>query len=211
VRIPKSHKLPVVLQRDQVRLLIESTQLLHFRTFFHVCYVCGLRLGDAKRLQPGDIDAERGQVLIRNGKGGKDRIVPMPLATIELLRRFWKTHRNPHLMFPSRSDSKGIHATTEPMSDRGLQRAFQVVVIEQQFAKLGVRLHTLRHSYATHLLDEGVNLKVLQQYLGHKSLQTTEIYLHLTRQGDEQARRIVNGLLAESPPIMITGESTAPH
>jgi len=93
-----------------------------------------------------------------------------------------------------------IRTTTEPMSERSIQRAFRIVVDELHVAKTGVRLHTLRHSYATHLLDGGVNLKVLQQYLGHTTLQTTEIYLQLTQQGDEQARRVVDSLLDASPP-----------
>lgn len=200
VRLPKSRKLPVILSRQQVRRLISSTCLPHFRVFFQLCYTCGLRLGDGKRLQPGDIDTERGQIVVRNGKGAKDRVVPIPSATIELLRTFWKTHRNRHLMFPSRADKRGIGTTIQPMSDRSIQRAFQVVAGEQNLAKTGVRLHTLRHSYATHLLDDGVNLRVLQQYLGHTTLQTTEIYLHLTQQGDAHARGLIERLLDQEPP-----------
>ena len=86
VRLPKSRGLPVILSREQVRRLIASTRLLQFRAFFQVCYTCGLRLGDAKQLQPGDIDATRGQIVVRNSKGGKDRVVPVPAATVELLR-----------------------------------------------------------------------------------------------------------------------------
>lgn len=212
VRLPKTGKLPVVLSREQVRRLIEDTQLPHFRAFFELCYTCGLRLGDGRRVQPGDIDAQRGQILIRNSKGRKDRIVPIPQRTIRLLRTFWKTHGNRQLMFPSQSDKPRIRSTAKPMSERSVQRAFQVVCAAQKLAKSGVRLHTLRHSYATHLLDDGVNLKVLQQYLGHASLQTTEIYLHLTQQGDEQARRAVERLLSsvpdKLPDVDATGDST---
>lgn len=195
IRLPKSRTLPLVLSREQVQRLIVGTQLLHFRAFFQLCYTCGLRLGDGKQLQPGDIDADRGQVLVRNSKGSKDRIVPIPGSTIALLRTFWRTHGNRRLMFPSRSPHSDIATTTRPMSDRSIQRAFQVIVQELNLAKSGIRLHSLRHSYATHLLDDGVNLKVLQQYLGHTTLQTTEIYLQLTQQGDEQARRLIEGLL----------------
>ncbi len=200
VRVPKTRTLPIILSREQVRRLIDSTYLLHFRAFFQLCYTCGLRLGDAKNLQPGDIDSQRGQIIARNGKGAKDRVVPVPWATIELLRTLWKTHRNRRLMFPSRADKRRIASATRPMSARSFQRAFQVVVGKMNLAKSGIRLHTLRHSYATHLLDDGVNLKVLQQYLGHTSLQTTSIYLHLTRQGDEQARSIIERLWDEGPP-----------
>lgn len=199
IRLPKSRTLPVILSREQVQRLISGTQLPHFRAFFQLCYTCGLRLGDAKQLQPGDIDADRGQVLIRNSKGSKDRIVPIPAGTIDLLRTFWRTHRNRQLMFPSRSPLSEISTTARPMSERSIQRAFQVFVQELNLAKSGIRLHSLRHSYATHLLDEGVNLKVLQQYLGHTTLQTTEIYLQLTQQGDEQARRLIEGLLPGKP------------
>lgn len=215
IRLPKSRKLPVILSRGQVRRLIGGTQLLHYRAFFQLCYTCGLRLGDARPLQPGDIDADRGQVLIRNSKGSKDRIVPIPAATIALLRTFWQTHRNRHLMFPSRSRHCDIASTTRPMSERGIQRAFQIVVQELDLAKSGIRLHSLRHSYATHLLDDGVNLKVLQQYLGHTTLQTTEIYLQLTQQGDEQARRLIEDLLPndasdDGPPEPPASDPAAP-
>lgn len=198
VRLPKAHRLPVILSREQVRRLIATTRLLQFRVFFQVCYTCGLRLGDAKQLRPGDIDAQRGQIIVRNSKGGKDRVVPVPTATIELLRTYWKTHGNRRLIFPSLSNRGTVAMTTQPMSDRSVQRAYQLVVQELNFAQAGIRLHTLRHSYATHLLDDGVNLKVLQQYLGHTSLQTTEIYLQLTQQGDEHARSLVERLL--EPP-----------
>lgn len=197
VRLPKDRRLPVVLTRPQVRSLIDGARLFHFRVFFQLCYSCGLRLSDATQMQPGDIHAGRGQIHVRNSKGGKDRIVPIPSVTVQLLREYWKSHRNVRLMFPSRSNLRLISTTTRPMSDRSVQRAFRVVVEEQNFAKTGIRLHTLRHSYATHLLDDGVNLKVLQQYLGHKSLQTTEIYLHLTQQGDEHARGVVEQLLTD--------------
>lgn len=195
IRLPKSRTLPVILSREQVQRLLDGTQLPHFRAFFQVCYTCGLRLGDGRGLQPGDIDAQRGQARIRNSKGSKDRIVPIPAGTIALLREFWQTHRNRHLMFPSRSPHSELATTTRAMSERSIQRAFQIVVGELDLAKTGLRLHSLRHSYATHLLDDGVNLKVLQHYLGHTTLQTTEIYLQLTQQGDEQARPIIEGLL----------------
>lgn len=111
-----------------------------------------------------------------------DRVVPIPATTTCTLREYWKTHRHPTLMFSSRVKIKGIGSASKPMSDRSIQRAYQVVVAEQKYAKDGIRLHTLRYSYATHLLDGDVNLKVLQQYLGHTSLQTTEIHLHHTHQ-----------------------------
>ncbi len=120
--------------------------------------------------------------------------------TIELLRTLWITHRNPHLLFPSPADKRRKASTTQPISNSGVLRAFKVVVQNLNLAKSGIRLHTLRHSYATHLLDDGVNLKVLQEYLGHASLQTTAIYLHLTRQGDEQARAIIECLWDQGPP-----------
>lgn len=211
IRLPKSRTLPVILSREQVQRLLDGTQLPHFRAFFQLCYTCGLRLGDARQLQPGDIDAERGQVLIRNSKGSKDRIVPISTATIALLREFWQTHRNRHLMFPSRSPHSDMATTTRPMSERSIQRAFQIVAGELNLAKTGLRLHSLRHSYATHLLDDGVNLKVLQQYLGHTTLQTTEIYLQLTQQGDEQARQMIEGLLPDQTSLRRERDSTLPR
>ena len=149
IRIPKTQSLPVVLIPDQVWALIEATEALHFRTFFRVAYTCGLRPGDARHLEVGDIDGPRRILHIRHTKGGNQRCVPMPQATLEALREYWATHRHPKWLFPSRAALQWIAQAPGPMSERGVQRAFQKVVQHLGLKRKGLCPHTLRHSYAT--------------------------------------------------------------
>ena len=195
MRIPKTRKLPAVLVPEKVWQLIEVTQSLHMQTFFRAAYTCGLRPGDARHLTTDDVDRDRMLLHIRTTKGWHDRCVPMPEATLDALGRYWITHRHPKWLFPSRASLAEIATATAPISERSIQRGFANVVRSLGWKQAGLCPHTLRHSYATAMLDAGANLKVLQTYLGHKSLQSTEIYLHLTRHGDEKARRIVKRLM----------------
>jgi integrase/recombinase XerD len=117
---------------------------------------------------------------------------------LDLLRQYWLTHRDPVWLFPARSKRNGALATpaTRPMNRAHLQEAMRLVVQVLNIRK-AVTIHTLRHSYATHLLEAGVNLRLIQQYLGHSSLQTTMIYLHVTTLGQERARAVIESLMAE--------------
>ncbi len=194
-RIPKTRTLPAVLIPEQAWQLIEAVKAPHWHVFFRTAYTCGLRPGDARHLAPQDVDADRMLLHVRTTKGQNDRCVPLPLATLDALRAHWKTHRNSHWLFPSRADLKQIAKADKPVSERSVQRVFAQVVQSLGIVKKGLCPHTLRHSYATALLEAGVNLKVLQSYLGHKNLQSTEVYLHLTRHSDRQAREAVNRLM----------------
>ena len=136
---------------------------------------------------------------VRTTKGLNERTVPLPIETLRVLRQYWATHRNPRWLFPSRAALEEIASTAKPISERSVQRGLQQVVASLGWKIPGLCVHTLRHSYATAMLEEGVNLKVLQTYLGHKNLQATEVYLHLTRRGDERARRIVESIM-NGPP-----------
>lgn len=120
-----------------------------------------------------------------------ERLVPLPDATLQALRSYWSTHRHPKWLFPSNVNKKQMHLAEQPVSTAGAAKAFGKVAQSLGWKHPGLRPHTLRHSYATTMLDAGVNIKVLQTYLGHQNLNSTEIYLHLTRYGDEKARRIV--------------------
>ena len=148
---------------------------------------------DAGRLnlQVGDIDAERGLVHVHRGKGAKDRYVPLPTATLDLLRKYWVTHRHQRFLFPAegRDHQQAADAKT-PMSPTAVQGAMKKITKQIDFGKK-VSIHTLRHSYATHLLEAGVSLKVIQKYLGHSSLQTTMVYLHLTELAEKDARVVI--------------------
>jgi integrase/recombinase XerD len=159
-------------------------------------YTLGLRIGEAVNLQVGDLDSQRMMVHIHRGKGAKDRYLPLPRTTLAALRAFWKTHRNPVFLFPAegRKHQDGSTSTTA-MSISTVQSALKRITRQLNFGK-AVSCHTLRHSYATHLLEAGVSLKAIQKYMGHSSLQTTMVYLHLTGIAEADSRRVINRLFA---------------
>jgi integrase len=151
-------------------------------------YSCGLRLTEGLHLEVPDIDSQRMMMHVHRGKGAKDRYVPLPPATLVLLRQYWATHRHPRFLFPAtgRSGQDASRATT-PMAKATVQGAFLRAKRAAGITKRGISIHSLRHSYATHLLEAGVNIHAIQQYLGHSCLETTMIYLHLTTKGQEDA------------------------
>ena len=202
VSSPDRRKLPQVLTRGEIARLFSVLREERFRMILRLIYGCGLRIGEAVKLEVRDIRVpETGaHLVIREGKGGKDRLVPLPGVLLRDLRFWWKTHRHPTLLFPSvgrgwREHRAGEAArATQPMSISSIQHCFRLVAA---LAKLpeGSCVHTLRHSYATHLLEEGVSLRLISAYLGHSSLDTTVIYTHLTAVSEEHARRAVERLL----------------
>ena len=196
LRVPKQLKLPTVLTIPEVDQLIDSIRKPALKCFFWTVYSLGLRLQEALYLQVSDIDAGRMLVHVRRGKGHKDRLVPLTLKTLHLLRAHWATHRHPHWLFPCEGRNHRQASTAEhPMAENTVQDCIKKVVDELSWAKRGVSTHTLRHCYATHLLEAGVNLRQIQKYLGHSSLQTTTIYLHLTTVGEEVAVAKINALM----------------
>jgi len=125
------------------------------------------------------------------GKGAKDRYVPLPSTTLRWLRQHWSTHRHPRFLFPADGrDHKQSPLAKTPIRTSTVQKAMKQIVDQINFGKK-VSIHTLRHSYATHLLESGVSLKVIQKYLGHSSLQTSMIYLHLTETAEADARQTI--------------------
>jgi len=197
VQPPKEKKLPVVLTIEEVHRILKCVHHLRFRACLGTIYACGLRIQEGVHLQVKDIDAERGVIHIRNGKGGKDRYVPLPDQILKILRQYWVTHRNPIWMFPSRMEAEHrVETATKPVTVRAVQRAFEDALQESGVQKAAT-VHTLRHSYATHLLEAGVNLRVIQTYLGHASPTSTAVYTHLTNKGNEQATLIINQVLED--------------
>jgi integrase/recombinase XerD len=197
LRVPRSKTLPDVLTIGEVRRLIDAVRTPHNRTYFWTVYSLGLRLQEGLNLQVGDIDGARMFVHVHHGEGAKDRYVPLPARTLSLLRQYWATHRHPLWLFPATGrDHEHAASATGPMERSSVQGAMRRVVQELDFRK-AISIHTLRHSYATHLLEAGVNLRLIQQYLGHSSLQTTMVYLHLTSLGQEQARAAIERVMAE--------------
>jgi len=199
IRPPLPQKLPVVLSPEEVWHVLGQVRLPHYRVCLSVIYRCGLRLLEGVRLQVSQIDSARMQLQIRGGKGNKDRAVPLPSRTLILLRAHWLTHRNPTWLFPRPGSSGFERATaTVPMHARGLQHAFDCAVQEVGLNKPAT-VHSLRHSYATHLLERGVNLRLIQLWLGHTSPTTTAIYTHLTRNAEAQASAALDQLTAGMP------------
>lgn len=173
-------KLPVVLSAVEVRRVLVAVPALDHRVCLSTIYSCGLRLGEGLRLQVPDIDSGRRLLHIRAGKGNQDRYVPLPQRTLLLLREQWKSHRHPVLLFPAKGHSGlGARTATEPTSRTTLQRAFRLALLASGIKK-AAHIHTLRHSYATHLLEQGENLRQIQVNLGHKSPVVTAVYTHLT-------------------------------
>jgi integrase/recombinase XerD len=196
IRPQITHRLPAVLSVEEVKRLLASATLLHNQVYFTTVYSLGLRLHEALFLQVSDIDGPRLQVHVHRGKGAKDRYVPLPEATLALLRTYWKTHRHPAWLFPAtgRNHTQGPTAAS-PMRRSSVQGAFRKAKQRAGITKMGVAIHTLRHSYATHLLEAGVNPRLIQRYLGHTQLETTMIYLHLTHKGQEEAYTRLNALM----------------
>lgn len=195
MRLPKHRTVPKVLSPHKCWQIIATAKTLHLRAALQTAYTCGLRVGDVCQLKPADVAADRRSLIVRRSKGRDERIVPLPDSTLQLLRTYWAEHRNGEWLFPSRARRKHLATAARPVSERSLQRGLKCVLQSLGWQDRDIVFHTLRHSYATALLDEGVNLKVLQRYLGHKNLQATEVYLHLSRRADQRARQIVSDIM----------------
>jgi site-specific recombinase XerD len=183
VRPPKEKKLPVVLSLAEVRCILGLVRRQHYQACLYTIYACGLRLQKGLHLQVTHIDSDRLLLHVCHGKGGKDRYVPLPKPILEMLRQYWITHRNPVWLFPS-----AFQSGKNPIEASGVQRAFRAALHESGISKLAT-IHTLQHSWATHLLEASINLRIIQEYLGHASPTTTAIYTHLTQPGNDQAAR----------------------
>jgi len=198
LRVPKQLKLPTVLTIPEVDQLIDTIRKPALKCFFWTVYSLGLRLQEALHLQVSDIDSGRMLVHVRRGKGHKDRLIPLTDKTLQMLRAHWLTHRHPQWLFPCEGrDHKQAATATRPMGQTTVQDCIKKVVDQLGWAKRGISTHTLRHCYATHLLEAGVNLRQIQKYMGHSSLMTTTIYLHLTTVGEEVAVAKINALMAD--------------
>ncbi len=195
IRPGRAKKLPVILSQEEVRQILGCLRRPQFRVCLSTIYACGLRLQEGVQLQVADIDSARLLLDIRGGKGNKDCYVPLPPHTLELPRSYWCTHRHPVWLFPARG---GLMTATHPLHPSGVQRAFKAALADSGLTK-PASVHTLRHSYATHLLEAGVNLRLIQSYLGHNSLTTTAIYTHLTCRTEEMAAQIIYRLMADLP------------
>lgn len=173
VHRPKKPKtLPNVLSKEEVKAILEAHVNMKHKTMLSLIYACGLRRSELLNLKPTDIDSKRGILLIKQAKGKKDRIVPISFKIIEMLRGYYKVYKPQIWLFEGQK--KGTKYTAESIQSV-LKQALQKTDI-----KKSVSLHWLRHSYATHLLESGTDLRYIQKLLGHNSSKTTEIYTHVS-------------------------------
>lgn len=157
-------------------------------------YTCGLRITEATTLRRQDIDVKRMVVIIPDSKFKKTREVPLPSITLKVLTNFWLSHKNPVLIFPTYPRIiQRAHTTDRSMSSDSAERALKKVKIHLNIKK-NITPHTLRHCYATHLLDAGINIRTVQRYLGHADVRTTCLYLHVTKKANRQAVEIMNDM-----------------
>ena len=187
---------PTVLCIDEVRLILKTARTPQLKTFLTTVYCCGLRRAEALALTIHDINKERMVLIVRSGKGGKYREVPLPIPAYRMLKKYWLTHRNPTLLFPAlgKNGKKGMTAT-KPMATSSIEGALRRLRKELPQIKKHFSLHTFRHSYATHLIEAGVGVRIVQKNLGHSSLTTTMIYLHVTNLGNNDAIGRINRLM----------------
>lgn len=189
--------MPVILSKEEVRKVLGNIRLLRYRVCLTTIYSCGLRLQEGTHLQVPDIDSARGLIHVHLGKGAKDRYVPSPQRTLQLLRELWKTHCNPLWIFPATGRGGNLMPTnTKPMPKASVQIAFKEALKQSGIKKRG-SVHTLRHSYATHLLEAGINLRLIQIWLGHNTPTTTSIYTHLTTKAKDMASESINELMSD--------------
>lgn len=192
VKPPQVKRISDILTPTQISEVINQTKRLRYQVFFMALYSMGLRLSEALNLTVHDIDKATMLVHVRDGKGGKDRMVPIPELTLIALRCYWKTHRHPMLIFPS-TQAKSQAEIQTPMDKGSVQKALKRVLQDCGIHKR-ISPHSLRHCFATHLLEQGLDLRSLQQLLGHASLNTTARYTQLTKVKQRDMSHEINKL-----------------
>lgn len=205
IRTKDHDRLPAVLTRQQVIDLLGLIRLRRYRTPIKLIYACGLRLGECLALTIHDIAGPENKLFIRDGKGHRDRVVPLPTALYQELRSYWSFHKHRLLIFPNvgRGDNnpqalaERMRNATSPMPCSSLQRL--LIAARKELNLPAAKIHTLRHSFATHLLEAGAHLHTIQKLLGHKQITTTMIYLHVTHQTTQDALRLMDDLCRKLP------------
>ena len=187
--------IPVVLSIEEVQAVLSQLRQPYYRVCLSTIYGCGLRVSEGAGLRVSEIDSGRMQLHLRARKGNKDRRVPLPPQILSQLRQFWCAHRDPVWLFPARGRWHYQTPAAKPMSDRGVQVAFKLA-LESSGINKAATVHTLRHSWATHLLESGVNLRLIQAWLGHTSPRTTAHYTHLTQKAEAVAVQQLNDLIS---------------
>ena len=201
VRSPSAQTLPTVLTRAEVARLFSVIREERFRVILRLIYACGLRVSEAVKLEVNDIKRDGPRLHLCRAKGNKDRLVPLPVWAYRELQDFWKTHHHPRWVFPgvgrgwreTPGGKERLAHATEPMGVGSIQHCVRLARADARLP-VTTHVHTLRHSYATHLLEEGVSIRLISAYLGHSSLETTLVYTHLTAVNEAGARAALDRL-----------------
>lgn len=196
IKWKREETLPTILSLQEVKKIINELPTQQSHTFYLTLYSLGLRLREATTLQIKDILSDRGLVHIHGGKGGMDRTVPLPTITLTALREYYKTHFNPKWIFPAlgRNGGKDARFAKTHVSDSGVQGVLRSTLKRLGFKK-HVHPHVFRHAYATHLLEANIPIRHVQKILGHKTLKSTMIYLHVTTLAEEDSNERVAQLM----------------
>jgi integrase/recombinase XerD len=205
IRARDQDRLPAVMTRQQVVRLLQHIRLRRYRTPIKLIYCCGLRLSECLNLTVHDIRGAEGKLWVRSGKGGRDRLVPLCPVMVEDLRRYWRFHHHPLLLFPNVGRGSNapadvaarMRAATTPMPVSSLQRL--ILVARKELGLPEATVHTLRHSFATHLIEAGAPIHAVKELLGHRQIQTTMVYLHLTHRTEQDCRDLIQALCQGLP------------
>lgn len=188
-RIKERRRLPIVLSPEEVKKIFDATENLKHKAILMTIYSSGLRVSEACNLKITDIDSKNMQIFIREGKGKKDRYTLLSKSNLEVLREYWKEYRPKEFLFSGRY-------RTDAITSRSVQRIFEKARKKAGISK-HASVHTLRHSFATHLLDAGTDICYIQRLLGHTRITTTTIYLHLRRMDLLSIKSPLDTLLGE--------------
>jgi len=194
VKPPKQQPIQDVLSVVEVEAIINATRQLRYQVYYLTTYSLGLRLSESLNLTTADIDSHLMRVHLRYTKSKKDRFVPLPQATLLALRRYWKTHRHPTLIFPGGKPPHSRKGKLMVMDKGGIQKTIKIVAKECGISK-NVHVHTLRHSIATHMLARGCSLRSIQVFLGHACPKTTAIYTRMTDEVAQNSALMLNDII----------------
>jgi len=194
VKPPKQQPIQDVLSVSEIETIINATRQLRYQVYYLVTYSLGLRLNEALHLKVADIDGHLMRVHVRFTKSKRDRLVPLPQATLLAMRRYWKTHRHTTLLFPCAKHSLTKKGEPKVMNQGGAQKAIKIIARECRISK-NVHVHTLRHSIATHMLERGGNLRSIQKFLGHACPKTTALYTRMTEEVAQNSALMLNDII----------------
>lgn len=196
IKPPRKQLVPVLLSIPEIERMLNATRELRYQVFILTAFSMGLRIGEALNLTVSDVDSDRMRIHVRQGKGNKDRLVPLPARTLRALRRLWASHRNPLWLFPSGQSVAARQSADKPMHRGGVQKAFALIARAAGVHKQ-VSPHSLRHAYGACLVESGLNLRAIQEAMGHASPVTTARYTQITEPAQQNTREHLDALVAD--------------